>query len=379
MRFPEDTPARRVKCPSCGNVFLPAELANKAAPATRREPRPDDDRDDDRPRRRDRDDDDDDRDDDRRTRRRDDGRGRRRRDDDRDDRPSRRRRDADDDYDDDRSRRRRPDPSAAEGQFNRASLACLLNFIGGWLLVAALALLAFVWFLDWVGVNEGLRIFLVLAGLLGLGHWLTSATGLGFLVSGPRDRGALGLSIATAAVAGLHILLLIVIATSRNFGGFGTLTPGRAADVHWDAFVTQARALPVLLFGEIGIGDLWRDVSSGSLVPVLANLAEVARMIMYLLTLRAVMRCARDSRGASIAMRTMIGYAIGAGALILVGVLFGLLMLAVRPSGRGPSDRESLSAVIHLFFLIMYLALAGLAVGTTLITRVVKGKIDYRR
>jgi hypothetical protein len=397
MKFPEDIPARRIKCPSCGNIFLPdipkpgpvpsSPSTRQAKPDSRSEPRPPD-RDDDRSRRRRDDDEDDNRsrrprddeDDDRRSRRRrdddeDDFRSRRRRDD--DDRSPRRARD-DDDYDRP-SRRKGIQPSVREGQFNRASLAMLLNFIAGWLLVGAIALLAFVWLLHWMGIQEGIRVFIIIAGLLGLGHWLTSATGLGFLVSGPRDRGALGLAIATAAVGGLHLLLMIVIATSGTFGAFGSMSQAHAGSVHWDSFATQLRALPILLFGEIGIGDLYRDVSRGSVVPVIANFVEVARIILYLLTLRAVMLCVRDSKGALLGMRAVMGFGIGAGVLVVFGVLFGLLMLGVRPDGRaGAADRDSVEAVLHLFMLVLYLLAAGLYVGVTLVTWALKGKIDYR-
>ena len=252
-------------------------------------------------------------------------------------------------------------------------------FIGGWLQVGAAALMVFTVFLHWVGVREGLQVFLVLAGLLGVGYWLASATGLGFLISGPRDRGALGFSIATAAVGGLHLILLIVIATGRDAGQFGS--PGvqtRGSEVAWDAFVTQIRALPVLLFAEIGFGDIARNVARGSLVPIFANLFEIGRMVLLFLTLRAIMQCARDSDGAKLSMQAMVGYAIGAGSLIIVGVLFGLLFLAVRPTN--PTDGpETVSAVIHLFFLVIYLVFAGLAVGATLVIKSVKGRIDYRR
>jgi hypothetical protein len=371
MRFPEDTPPRRVKCPVCGNVFISSEGESPlTASPSGRHPAPtgrdtrEYDGDDRRGRRRRDDDDDDDRD----------RRSRRRRDDEEDDRP-RRRRDEEDDYDD---RPRRVDRRAIEGQFGRTSLACLLLIIGGWLQVGGLGLLVFTWFLDWIGVQEGLRVFLVIAGLLGLGHWLTSAVGLGFLVSGPRPRGALGLSIATAAVGGLHLMLLIVVATSRHFGGFGSATHGYAADVHWDAFVTQARAIPILLFWELGAGDIYRGVAQGSLFPVLTNLLEVARWVLLLLALRAIMLCARDAKGTRLGMQATVGYGIGAGALLLLGVLFGLLLLAARPTQPGPGAAESASAVRHLFFLVLYLVLAGLAVGTTLVIRAMKNRIDYR-
>jgi hypothetical protein len=37
-----------------------------------------------------------------------------------------------------------------------------------------------------------------------------------------------------------------------------------------------------------------------------------------------------------------------------------------------------MAAVVHMFFLVMYLVLAGLAVGVNLVVRTVKGRIDYR-
>jgi hypothetical protein len=400
LRFPDDSPPRRVKCPTCGHVFLsteglpPGSLAappppNTAADRDKRDSRADFADDDDRRRRRR--DDDDDRD--RRDRRRDEDddyvRSRRRRDDDYDD--GRRRRDDDDD-DYDRRRRRRDDDDydrpgrsraeserAVEGQMNRASLACLLCFIGGWLQVGGLGLMVFVVFLWWAGIREGISVFMVLAGLLGLGHWLTSGTGLGFLVSGPRRRGALGLSIATAATAGLHLMLVILIATNRYYGNFGFMLIGSAGEVHWGAFATQLRAIPTLLFLQIALGDYYRQTSDGSLLPVIANLAEVARGVLFLLTLRAIMLCARDSRGATLAMKAMIGYAIGAGALLVIGMLFGLLLLGIRPSQGGRQAVENIQSVVYLYQIVLYLVITGLAVGTNLIVRSIKGRIDYRR
>jgi hypothetical protein len=90
------------------------------------------------------------------------------------------------------------------------------------------------------------------------------------------------------------------------------------------------------------------------------------------------MLCARDAKGAKLGMQATVGYGIGAGTLILLGVLFGLLLLAARPTQQGPGAAESASAVRHLFFLVLNLVLAGLAVGTTLVVRAIKNRIDYR-
>src|SRR5262245_55861766 len=242
LRFPDGLPTRRVKCPTCGNVFMSDEGADPAtktasgdppSPSKSRDSRAEFAVDEGRSRRRNEDDDrrsrrrDEDDDDRRRSRRRDEDddrdrdRGRRRRDDDDDDRRSRRREDDDDDRrprrtddddrdtnrrqrdeDDDYDRRpRRPSAATIEGQFNRASLGCLLMYIGGWLQVGGAGLILFTIFLHWIGIEDGLQVFIVLGGLAGLGYWFSAATGIGFLVSGPRDNRALGFSIATAAVA----------------------------------------------------------------------------------------------------------------------------------------------------------------------------------
>jgi len=262
---------------------------------------------------------------------------------------------------------------------NRASLGCLLNFIGGWLQVGALGIMAFVIFLSWCGVHEGLRIFTVIAGLLGLAYLLASATGIGFLISGPRNRGALGLSIATAGVAGLHLMTVIVLATSRSIGEFAAPNTARSTEVAWSVFVSQLQALPGLLFWEIG-WDLPRGrVSDGGFLPVFLYFVEIARMVLFLLTLRAIMLCAKDAKGASTCMKAMIAYASGAGGLIIVGILFGLLLLGMKPTGRGQANLDSVSAIFHLCYLVLFLVPAALAVGTALIVKSVKGRIDYRR
>lgn len=398
MKFPDDSEARRVKCPSCGNTFMSSDGTDK--PVSRgskadleddrpRKSRRDDD-DDRRSRRRDDDDDDrprksrrDDDDDDRRSRRRDDDdddrdvrpRSRRRDDDDEDDRDDRRsRRRRDDDYDDRRSRR---DKQALEGQFNRASLACLLHFIGGWLLVGSCALVVFSMFLNWVGVTEGLRVFGIICGILGIGGWLTSATGTGFLVSGPRGRGALGLSIATAATAGFHILLLVLVASTRFGAQAGIVAGAGYSDLNWSAFITQSDALAKLMFSLISSdGDRAYD---GAALAVFANLLEVARNILLLLTLRSIMLCARDNKTAKSLMNAVVGSSIFAGGLLVLGLMFGLIVQAMRPTRFDQDAFRNMFTVIRMFLMLNYVAIGALAVWTTLMMRVAKSHIDYRR
>lgn len=375
LRFPDDSPPRRVKCPTCGHIFLSTAGADPAGPVAAgspgaREPRSDfeydDRRDDERRRRRD---DDDDRD--RRGRRRDDGdddrRARRRRDEGLDDdRPSRRRKD-EDEFDD--RRRRGVDRRALEGQFNRASLACLLCFIAGWLLVGGLGVLVFAHLLAWADVREGLNVFRIVAGLLGLGHLLTAAVGYGFLVSGPRSRGALGLAIGTAAVAAFHLVLTVVLATTQTRTLLGNQY---SAGVAWEAFVSEGNVLGQIIFFLVGFPA--RDVSLGgpAILGVFTNLAEVALVVLFLLTLRSIARQARDPRRARMAMQALIANAVAAGALLLAAVLFGLLLMAVR------NERGGFTAVTSIYFLVVYFTQIAVAVWTTLVIKGVKDGIDYR-
>jgi hypothetical protein len=356
LRFPEDSPPRRVKCPTCGHVFLSHAEPVPAAPAPPEPHGPRSDDDDRRSRRRYEDDDDE-------------RRSPRRRDDEEDDRRSgRRRRDRDEgDYAD--RRRPRDDARAIEGRFDRASLACLLCFIAGWLLVGALGILVFARLLFWADIQEGLNIFLVVAGLLGLGHLLTAAVGYGFLVSGPRERGGLGLAIATAAVAGFHLILTIILATTETRTGFGN----QYMSVRWTDFVTENNALGELLYALIGpLHRLNWSPGGRAILAVFVSLAEVALVVLFLLTLRAAVIGANDPRRAKIVMQTAVANAVVAGVLVVAGIVFGVLFLAVE------KDRGGMVAVDNLYHMVVYLVQAGIVVWTTLVIKGVKDSLDYR-
>jgi hypothetical protein len=362
LRFPDDSPPRRVKCPTCGHVFLGS--AGSAAPDAGNRGARADDKDDDRGRggRRREDNDEDNR------------RTRRRRDNDDDDRPPRRRQDEDDDYDrrrregdDDYDRRLRSDPRAVEGQFNRASLACLLCFIAGWLQVGALGITVFVAILSWAEIREGLNFFVIVGGLAGLGGLLTAAVGYGFLVSGPRDRGALGLAIATAAVAGFHLILVVLIATTSA----QNVRDDQYAGVNWYAFVTETPTIPRILFWIIGRPEM-KLAGARAVLPAFASLAEVTKVVLFLLTLRAVLRCARDPRRARLCMQALLANAIGFGVLVFLGLLFGLLALAVG------KEKGGWVAVNSVFTLAVSMIVAAMIVWATMVTRAAKEGLDYR-
>jgi hypothetical protein len=244
----------------------------------------------------------------------------------------------------------------------------MLCFIGGWLEVGALGVLLLQTVLQWAEVREGGNAFLIVAGLLGLANLLVSATGYGFLVSGPRERGALGLSIATAGVAAFNLILILVIATTSQPNVRDELYAG----VSWRSFVTELTSLPHLLFLLVGVPNLNIPVSR-AILPVFASLTEIAKVIMFLMALRAIARNARDSLRAKHCMNALIANAIGSGGLIVVGLLFGLILAAVR------TERGAAQAVFGLFSLVLLLTIAALVVWTTMVTKAVKDGIDYRR
>ncbi len=383
-KFPDDSPPRRVKCPACGKVFLstdglegPPSGRAPAVPEKKAGRSKDNlDVDDDRPTRRRRDDDDDDHDDRRASRRRRDD------DDDDDRRPRRRDRDDDNDRDDDRPARKRDrakaDLTALEGQFNRTGLACLMLMIGGWVIVGGLGLSAFRVFLTMCGFSDNTEIFDIIAGMLGVAGWLAGMVGLGFAVSGPRDRGALGLSIA-AACCGLFHLMLIMIIPSTVYGDLGaTVGAGRSGMV-WDNFVSQSRAIPTWLFDLIG-GNSQRHYGFFPALPLLANVAEVGRFVLLLLFLRSVMLCAKDPKPARLCMKTVIGYASAVGGLIVLAAVLGIIYLLATPTGANAdrNGKQASETMMLLFKLVQCLAVAGLFTWLSLVTMKIKNRIDYR-
>ncbi|WP_020469061.1 zinc ribbon domain-containing protein [Zavarzinella formosa] len=392
-KFPDDSPPRRVKCPACGHVFLssdglPSKSASKdaddAGEKKKSRSKDDLDLDDDRPRRRRRDDDDDDDRDRRSSRRRRDDDDDDDDDDDRDRRSSRRRRDDDDDDDRDRPRRKNRDRSkenqqALEGQFNRTGLACLLLMICGWIIVGALGLVAFRVFLAMCGISDNTEFLDIIAGMLGVGGWLTGLVGLGFAVSGPRDRGGMGFSISMAGCGLLHFLLLIII-PSTPFAYLGATVGSGRSGLVWDCFVTQSAAIPTWMFWIIAFSGRLGFVPFPAL-PMLANLAEIGRIVLLMLFLRSVMLCAGDNKTARFCLKSMIGYASSAGGMLVLGVVFGIIFLMAVPTGNMNADRngkETAELMGHLYKLVTTLAVAGLNTWITLVVMKVKNRIDYR-
>jgi hypothetical protein len=359
LRLPANFAGKKVKCPSCATVFAPPgssalpdveedfEVVDEdesrtaprrpSRPARREEhdeppPRPrarsrreEEDDDYDRPRRRRRDFDDEDDDYDR-------PRGRRGRDD-----------DYDDDYDDDPERRERQRARARVGQLRRASLGLLLNFIAACLYMGALAVLFLLGFLGILGTGISSDV-LILAGLPGMANWIVAGVGFGFCLAGPRKHGALGLAIATAAVAAVHLILVIVSAfedPGLDVQGFGRVAIQR--DVDWSNMVTHLKYLAGFA-NAVQVRIDW--------IALMASLLELARLILALLYVRALVLSVKEHSLSRNALAAVIAVSSAMGALILINLFFGLIFKGGIKSVGAARAILILSLCINFFTMI---------------------------
>ncbi|MEZ6141987.1 MAG: hypothetical protein R3B84_15580 [Zavarzinella sp.] len=374
MKFPDDSPAKKVKCPACGNIFLSTEGVSARSssrddddePRPRRGGRYDEDEDeDDRPRKRkssryDDDEDDDDRPRKRKASRYDD-------DADDDDRPRKRKSSRyDDDEDDDdggysRRSSKKPSKKELQKQFAFVPLSLLLMTIAGWIWVGGAVLLAISAIITWAGANydEGPKLLSILAGASGLGALLTAATAFGFQIAGPRARGALGLAIALAATMLLHIILSFVAAADRNnaFGpAFGSF--------NWGTFATTLTAIGNVLFISIAIAS---PDAGDVFLGILLNLTGIAIGVLYLLYLRSLAMVSGDRNLKTVNMKVCIGFSIACGAIWLLGILFALLLEAI--------GKESGLDLLYAMWILNYLVIGSIWALVTMV--IMKNKAEY--
>jgi hypothetical protein len=446
LRFPDDSPPRRVKCASCGNSFMAGPkgpIQEKAAAPAANRPEPpkaparqeddvvedfevvDDDKpsssrqrdddendrprskrrdddDDDKPRSKRRDDDDDDKprskrrddDDDRprskqrdddddkpRSKRRDDDDDDRprskRRDDDDDDRPRSKRRGRDDDDDDDdrpRSKRRGRDDDDDDDYrdekyerarkreeaalFHRTHLAINLIGIGFWCQVGALGLLFLI--IPFLGVLCGEYSLsgdlLPLAGLPGMATWIVAAVGFGFLIAGVKKGNLLGLTIALAAVSGIHLILVFVISFSKEYSPLAGATG--VGSISWSQMPTQLITLVAFL-----------GSSRFITIVFLTALLEVARYILFVLVVKEVARICKDRALDKSSMVMIILMPSALGATLLIALLINLIQ---KEAGGG-------TAIYLITSILIYGAFITVCVMTALLCGKAKEAITYRK
>jgi len=385
LKFPDGMPPRRVKCPGCAHGFMAGpngpvkggvtggssavlpkmpgsdstSAIKKKPPAQKVEDLPEDDvevvdDEDDRPRtkrRRDEDEDDDrprskrrnldDQDDNRPQRKRRDEdeedddrpRSRRRDEDDDDDRPRRKRRDEDDD--DDYDRRPKDTTKILKAQMGRARTGMMLIGIGFWCQVGALSITLFSWFLALV-VGEYVPELNIPAGLAGLVNWICAAVGIGFLISGPRKGNLLGLTIALAAVAAIHLFFVIYI----GFGSDRYIAYGirSHSSVNWSEMNTQLHGLLMMITTDVFVTAV-----------LFAALFEVARYILFTLVVKEYGRLVKKRDVTASAQLLLVGMP---SLLGICFVLFFILRLIAKNSSIGSEGR-------YIAFVMMLLEFGG--------------------
>lgn len=253
-----------------------------------------------------------------------------------DDRPARKRR-RDDDYEDDEDYERRKARSYANA-IQRSRTAMLLLFIGMCLFVGALGLQFLTSLISVLGAQIG-QVTYPIAILVGLGHWIVGAVGLGFLVSGPAKYGARGLGIAAAAVGGTHLILLLTQGLQTNEYRLDTA----------GFVVTQLKylmAVPMIFQNDRAFGI--------SAVPVLTGMLELALFILIALCIRACAMNVKDHGLAGSGMALVIAVPSVIGGLIVVELIFSLVLRNVGITSR---------AGFIMFYLVRLLLVDGPFIG----------------
>ena len=353
LHFPDDSPLRRVKCPSCSHFFIAGpngpvgdgnsgviEKTKSAPPKSSKassshelldldeeEERPRskrriDEDDDDRPRvrRRDEDEEDDDRP---RSRRRDEE------DDDEDDRPRSKRRSRNEEDDDEPPSKRRgrdeyedrTTPKQLAVQFRNARQGVSLLGIGLWCEMGACAAMLLIFLLARLDVYSA--DLMALAGLPGIASWILAVIGCSFLVAGPKKGNLLGLSIALVAVAGIHLVLVCIVAFERDSSIYGYGYGG--SSVNWHAMVTEFDMLmAMILYGRVRFLNLF------------CALLELAQFILLMLTLKEICQACKDRATAKKAKSLLILMPSGLGLFLVVYLLMKLIFenTAMGSGGR---------------------------------------------
>jgi hypothetical protein len=425
LKFPDDSPPRRVKCPACGTAFVAGpqgpvdDAADKSSersastPAIKeevakdfevvddksarsksrddesksrnddddrdRKKRRDDDEEEERIRKKRRDDEDDDRDrkkrrddddeDDRdRKKRRDDDRDRKKRrdDDDEDDRDRKKRRDdddeesssfrrkmrrdnndddddddrssrsrrssrRDDDYDDDDRGRPKKKSRRDEGRTTRAQWEWArkgISFInyGYWCQLGSFAGIILVFLIAWMGGHE--TILLKIACLPGLVGFILAGVGIGFIVAGPRRGNLLGFSIALAATAGVHLLMMLASAfADKSSLGYG------ASGFSWLVMPTSYLLFIVMVTSKYGDALI-----------ICLGLVEIARYILLMLYLKELGKACKEKEATNRCTMLLIALPSAVAGSIFVALLGNELLKE--------ASSVTLSRILGLLFLI---------------------------
>jgi len=309
----------------------------------RREPDDEDDEDEDnRPRKKRREPDDDEEDEDRPRKKR----GGREDEEDDDDRPRKKRRKREDDEDEEEDQPRKKSKKSRGLEVMRLRTSVFLNFIAAGLYIGALGVWILLWLIAWLAGRMPYDLYAIPA-LIGLGNLVVALIGFGYGLAGPTGNGARGLGIATISVAGAHLLFALV--------GLGVSSGPFGPAVRWECLVTNLEALPALFL-------VFRSVL---LVPVFASLLELARMILYALTLRAQALTLNKHDLAARTKVLVIGLGVISGALLVVTLILGIV-------GRNVSSFSALRAVAMIITLTTFVGVLAMVIWYMLVVKLAR-------
>lgn len=371
LRYPDDSPERKVKCPKCGKLLTignpqkeeeveedfevvdddppPAkrgtESAGTSRPQSKRRDEEDDDDEDERPRSRGRDADDDEQDEAPRKKRRsrdedddverprskrrdaddneDDERPRKRRDDDDDDddRPRSRRRARDDDGDD-RPRSRRPardddyddddEPETPDtpAQYRKAKTGFLLICIGLWCHGGAMGVSIITKLIEMAEEILVSAYPAYVAGVLFLAGLIITPVGCGFLLAGPKKGKFFGLSIALLAIASIRFLLVFYLAF------FNAPVLGGGFSFRFGLLVMPSM-IPLDLFELVVLASV-------KILHLCAVLLELGQFILFVLVLKETGRISRDKGTGTSTTILLFGYPVILGVMMILFLIMKL-------------------------------------------------------
>jgi hypothetical protein len=200
----------------------------------------------------------------------------------------------------------------------------------------------------------------LLVGLPGVLATLCVDTGLVFGLFGPRRKNALGLCIAVIAVAGLHLLFLligVIIADGPGQSGV-SLSTLRVSDA-------SRLATTLLVFETMLIPNVSFDVFY-----FLTALLEVARFILLALWVQALLR--NYKRDDNLWLVTVIGT--GGAAVLLM--LLGLLL---RLSFKSASSSSSLKLLFFVNYALPDVVVVAVCVIVFVLSMRLRRALGYVR
>ena len=206
----------------------------------------------------------------------------------------------------------------------------------------------------------------VIAALPGLANWIVSLVGIGFLIAGPKKGNLFGLSIATSAVSGVQLLIILYVAylSGDSFHSMGTRY-GPVAD--WDAF-------PSLLFHFIAAVTI-AIATSFEFFPIwliLGGLLEVARFVLIMLMVKEFGSALKSKSIVKNALHLLIALP---SIVVITSVIVTILAAAKVNSGIGGGG----GIVFYVAATALFAAFIATFCKAALVCNEVKNEIDYRK